>query len=84
DTRLLLWPETSIPGLVWLPDSGALQPELQQIRHRLSYYEGLSLLAGASAITDWGMNPPDQPAVRRQASGRGYTVHNSALWLKNG
>lgn len=84
DTRLLLWPETSIPGLVWLPDSGALQPELQQIRHRLSYYEGLSLLAGASAITDWGMNPPDQPAVRRQASGRGYSVHNSALWLKNG
>ncbi|MEY4144164.1 MAG: hypothetical protein RLZZ335_16 [Bacteroidota bacterium] len=84
DTRLLLWPETSIPGLVWLPDSGALQPELQQIRHRLSYYEGLSLLAGASAITDWGMNPPDQLAVRRQASGRGYTVHNSALWLKNG
>jgi apolipoprotein N-acyltransferase len=84
DTRLLLWPETSIPGLVWLPDSGALQPELQQIRHQLSYYEGLSLLAGASAITDWGMNPPDQLAVRRQASGRGYTVHNSALWLKNG
>jgi len=84
DTRLLLWPETSIPGLIWLPDSAARQAPLQQIRHRMGYYENLSLLAGASAITDLGMNPPDQPALRRQAGGRGYTAHNSALWLTKG
>ncbi len=84
ETRLLLWPETSIPGLVWLPDSGNHQSALQQIRHRLSYYGGVGLLAGASTITDWGMNPPDRPALRHMAGGRGYTAHNSALWLKNG
>lgn len=84
ETRLLLWPETSIPGLVWLPDTGSQQPQLQQIRHRLSYYEGVSLLAGASAITDYGLNPPDLPALRRHAGGRGYIAHNSALWIKNG
>lgn len=84
ETRLLLWPETSIPGLVWLPDSTGNQHQLQQIRHRLSYYEGVSLLAGASTVTDLGMNPPDQPALRRQAGGRGYIAHNTALWMKNG
>jgi len=84
DTRLLLWPETSIPGFVWLPDSVGRQPRLQQIRHRLGYYDGVTLLAGASVIRDLGMNPLEQPALRRQSDGSGYIAHNSALWIHNG
>lgn len=83
ETRMVFWPETSIPEFIWLNRSGQSNWQADQIQHFLSNYAGPSLVAGASAITVYPEN--EAPAFARNlGNGQKYISHNSALFFQTG
>lgn len=82
ETRLVLWPETSIPGSIWLKE-GDQNWQQASIRHFLSNYEGPALLVGASALTSFQQGEKVPDFARPHPAGGYYLPHNSALFYRN-
>lgn len=88
ETRLVLWPETSVPGNIWLSE-GDKNWQIASTRSFLSNYEGPALLVGASTLSSYkqGEKLPDfvrpLPNGGPQGDAQWYLPHNSALLLKN-
>lgn len=83
NTRMVFWPETSIPDYVRITDEIDRNWQVQQIRHTLSNYEGPSILAGASVLTIYPANTLAPAGSRSFSDGSHYTSHNSALFISN-
>ncbi len=83
ETRLVLWPETSVPGNLWL-NEGDKNWQQSTIKSFLSNYEGPAFLVGASAVTyfEQGEKLPD--VARPHPNGGYYLPYNSALLYRNG
>lgn len=83
NTRLVCWPETAIPGYVWI-QPGAENWQENQIQHRLSYYDGVGLMAGASALHLYPKEVPAPEFSRSYGEEGRYSSHNSALFYLPG
>lgn len=83
NTRMVFWPETSIPGYVRITDEIDRNWQVQQIRHTLSNYDGPSILAGASVLTFFPADVPAPAQSRPAQDGGSFTSHNSALFFSN-
>lgn len=80
-TRLLLMPETSIPGQIYF---GRNNWQITRIERFLKKYPNLTLLAGATAFQIYSDEKSASKTARNAGNGMIYDVYNSALRLKAG
>lgn len=82
ETRLVLWPETSIPGSLWL-NRGDENWQQSAIKSFLSNYDGPAFLVGASAVSDYPQGAKLPDFARPHPNGGYYLPHNSAILYRN-
>jgi apolipoprotein N-acyltransferase len=83
NTKLVFWPETSVPDYIWLRGEKTRNWQVDQIQSFLSNYEGVGLVAGASALQIYPENSIAPDEVRTMSNGERYVSHNSALFMQN-